>query len=62
MARAGMKPEVIADRVGHRDGGGLIYRRYRHLFPSEIRTAVGLLDGLFWKKTAAEPPNGVVTE
>ena len=37
MARAGMKPELIADRVGHRDGGGLIYRRYRHLFPSEIR-------------------------
>jgi integrase len=46
MARAGMKPELIADRVGHRDGGGLIYRRYRHLFPSEIRTAVGLLDAL----------------
>ena len=46
MARAGMKPELIADRVGHRDGGGLIYRRYRHLFPSEMRTAVGLLDAL----------------
>ncbi|MBA2476672.1 MAG: tyrosine-type recombinase/integrase, partial [Actinobacteria bacterium] len=44
MARAGMKPELIAERVGHRDGGGLIYRRYRHLFPSEIRAAVGLLD------------------
>ena len=41
-----MKPELIAERVGHRDGGGLIYRRYRHLFPSEIRTAVGLLDAL----------------
>jgi len=46
MARAGMKPELIAERVGHRDGGGLIYRRYRHLFPSEIRAAVGLLDAL----------------
>jgi integrase len=46
MARAGMKPELIADRVGHRDGGGLIYRRSRHLFPSEMRTAVGLLDAL----------------
>lgn len=44
MARAGMKPELIAERVGHRDGGGLIYRRYRHLFPSEVRAAVGLLD------------------
>jgi integrase len=47
MARAGMKPELIAERVGHRDGGGLIYRRYRHLFPSEIRAAVGLLDAHF---------------
>ena len=46
MARAGMKPELIADRVGHKDGGALIYRRYRHLFPSEIRAAVGLLDEL----------------
>lgn len=46
MARAGMKPELIAERVGHRDGGGLIYRRYRHLFPSEVRAAVGLLDAL----------------
>lgn len=44
MARAGMKPELIADRVGHTDGGALIYRRYRHLFPSELRAAVGLLD------------------
>jgi integrase len=46
MAQAGMKPELIAERVGHRDGGGLIYRRYRHLFPSEVRAAVGLLDAL----------------
>jgi integrase len=54
MARAGMKPEVIADRVGHRDGGGLIYRRYRHLFPSEIRTAVGLLDALVLEENGSE--------
>jgi integrase len=44
MARAGMKPELIAERVGHNDGGALIYRRYRHLFPSEVREAVSLLD------------------
>lgn len=62
MARAGMKPELIADRVGHRDGGGLIYRRYRHLFPSEMRTAVGLLDALVWTETAPAPPERVVTE
>ena len=54
MARAGMKPELIADRVGHRDGGGLIYRRYRHLFPSEIRTAVGLLDALVLEEIGSE--------
>jgi len=58
MARAGMKPEVIADRVGHRDGGGLIYRRYRHLFPSEIRTAVGLLDALVSDENSSEASQG----
>lgn len=46
MAISGMKPELIAERVGHKDGGALIYRRYRHLFPSEVRAAVGLLDQL----------------
>ncbi|MGH3029866.1 MAG: tyrosine-type recombinase/integrase [Gaiellaceae bacterium] len=44
MARAGMKAELIAARVGHDDGGALIYRRYRHLFPSEVREAVSMLD------------------
>ena len=53
MARAGMKPELIADRVGHKDGGALIYRRYRHLFPSEIRAAVGLLDELLAPDTTS---------
>jgi hypothetical protein len=37
MARAGMKAELIAERVDHNDGGALIYGRYRHLFPSEVR-------------------------
>ena len=53
MARAGMKPELIAERVGHKDGGALIYRRYRHLFPSEIRAAVGLLDELLAPASAS---------
>jgi integrase len=44
MARAGMKAELIAERVGHNDGGALIYRRYRHLFPTEVREAVSMLD------------------
>jgi integrase len=44
MARAGMKAELIAERVGHNDGGALVYRRYRHLFPTEVREAVSMLD------------------
>lgn len=47
MATAGMTPETIALRVGHADGGALIYRRYRHLFPSELTTAVSRLDEAF---------------
>jgi integrase len=37
MARSGMRPEQIAARVGHKDGGALILNRYRHLFPDEMR-------------------------
>jgi integrase len=44
MARAGMKAELIAERVGHNDGGALVYRRYRHLFPTELYEAVAMLD------------------
>jgi integrase len=36
MAAGGMTPEVIAERVGHSDGGRLILERYRHLFPDEL--------------------------
>jgi len=46
MAHAGMKPELIAERVGHSDGGALIYRPDRHLFPREIREAVAMIDRL----------------
>jgi hypothetical protein len=53
MARAGMKPELIAERVGHTDGGALIYRRYRHLFPSELRAAVSLVDELVATRVAS---------
>lgn len=57
MARAGMKAELIAERVGHSDGGGLIYRRYRHLFPSEVREAVSMLDRMV-AETAANAETG----
>lgn len=36
MAAGGMRPEVIAKRVGHKDGGKLILERYRHLFADEM--------------------------
>jgi integrase len=57
MARAGMKAELIAERVGHNDGGALIYRRYRHLFPSEVREAVAMLDRMV-AETAAHAEAG----
>lgn len=46
MAVAGMQPEMIAHRVGHKDGGALIFKRYRHLFPTEGKKAVALVDDL----------------
>ena len=45
LADVRRRDEAGADRVdgsATRDGGALIYRRYRHLFPSELRDAVGL--------------------
>ena len=36
MAASGMRPETIAVRVGHKDGGTLILQRYRHLFSDEL--------------------------
>jgi integrase len=57
MARAGMKAELIAERVGHNDGGALIYRRYRHLFPTEVREAVTMLDHML-TKTAENAETG----
>jgi integrase len=58
MAHAGMKAELIAERVGHNDGGALIYRRYRHLFPSEVREAVSMLDRMVAGKTTNAEAGG----
>ena len=44
MAASGMRPEVIAVRVGHSDGGKLILTRYRHLFPDELGVHLGRYD------------------
>jgi integrase len=58
MARAGMKPELIAERVGHNDGGALIYRRYRHLFPNELKEAVSMLDRIIEKSAETAETGG----
>lgn len=45
-AKAGIPAEIIAERVGHTDGGALIRRRYRHLYPGEAASHMGKLDAL----------------
>jgi len=44
MCRAGYRPEWVAERVGHSDGGALVLKCYRHLYPSESYAAAPSLD------------------
>src|SRR5205823_4951084 len=46
QASAGIPAEVTAERVGHDDGGTLIRRRYRHLYPGEAASHMSKLDAL----------------
>jgi integrase len=46
MGAAGVDVAVIAAQLGHADGGALLMRRYRHLFPQEAASAVGKLEAL----------------
>ncbi len=46
MCRAGYRPEWVAERVGHSDGGALIHRNYRHLYPNEMMSVAPHLDAL----------------
>lgn len=50
MAKGGWGPEHIAAQIGHSDGGALIFRRYRHLFPDELRAKAAALDELLKPK------------
>lgn len=52
-ALAGIPPEVIAERVGHNDGGALIRRRYRHLYKGEAASHVAKLDALVGASTSS---------
>lgn len=45
MCTAGLRPELVAERRGDADGGALILKRYRHLYPSEMSAAAATLDG-----------------
>jgi integrase len=45
MLRAGLKVELVAQRVGHNDGGALILRTYRHVRRDELRLALDDLGG-----------------
>jgi integrase len=40
MLRAGLKVELVAQRVGHDDGGALILRTYRHVRNEELRRSL----------------------
>ena len=44
MASAGVHVSVIASIVGHKDGGALLLRRYRHLFPHEQKAAMAAFE------------------
>jgi hypothetical protein len=46
MARANVHVSVIAAMVGHKDGGALLLRRYRHLFPVEQQDAAQAFERL----------------
>ena len=43
-AAAGVGPGEIAALVGHSDGGALVMRRYRHLFPGALERAAAQLE------------------
>ncbi len=44
MAVAGMDPAVASERMGHRDGGALFLRTYRHLYEGEKRAQAARLE------------------
>lgn len=44
IASAGVHVSVIASIVGHKDGGALLLRRYRHLFPHEQKAAAAAFE------------------
>jgi integrase len=54
MAKAGVHVSVIAAMLGHKDGGALLLRRYRHLFPDEQKAAAAAFQWLVMSGGVAE--------
>jgi integrase len=54
MGAAGVDVATIAAQMGHKDGGALLLRRYRHIFPAESRGAASKLDALVQSSETAE--------
>ncbi len=44
MIAAGCHVKVIAEQMGHSDGGGLVLRRYGHLYKGARRQAASALE------------------
>jgi hypothetical protein len=44
------RAEWVAERVGHADGGALVLKRYRHLYPSESYAVAPSLDARSWQR------------
>lgn len=53
MAAAGVGPGEIAAFVGHDDGGVLVMRRYRHLFPDALTHSAERLEAYVSRSSAA---------
>jgi integrase len=56
MRQAGMPAELVAERLGHSDGGALLLRTYRHVRDGETRAALDAIG--FGLRAAALTPEG----
>ena len=59
MIAAGCHVKVIADQMGHADGGALVLRRYGHLYSGARRQAALALESHV-SRAATEPDVGSV--
>ncbi len=53
MRQAGMAAELVAERLGHADGGALLLRTYRHVRVEETRAALDAIGTGFRAATSA---------